>query len=124
MSDKSVADYLQDLLRELNDIEAFTIEGKASFEADTKTQKAVIRCYEVVGEIARRLPSIYRDKYHDIDWRKLIKFRDFLAHNYDRIVMRFLWEAVEDIPNLRAAVETMLRDLEKESNGSDDPTAE
>jgi uncharacterized protein with HEPN domain len=42
------ADYLHDLLRELEDISAFTAEGKLAFVADVKTQKAVIRSYEVI----------------------------------------------------------------------------
>lgn len=51
-----------------------------------------------------------------IDWRKLMNFRDFLAHNYDRVVLNNIWAAVEDLPNLRAAVETMLASLPDEED--------
>ncbi len=77
MSKKTTVDYLRDILRELDDIEAFTTEGKLAFLLDAKTRKAVIRSYEVIGEIAKRLPDDFRMKYPQLDWRKLIGFRDF-----------------------------------------------
>lgn len=110
MTPKSVTDYLNDLLKEIDDIIAFTLDGRATFEKDIKTQKAVVRSYEVIGEIAKRLPQSLRDEYDSIDWRRLIGFRDFLAHNYDRIVVRLLWEAIEDVPNLRQNIEAVIKD--------------
>jgi len=112
VNDSLIADYLRDLLDELADVASFTIEGRQSFEMDAKTHKAVIRSYEVIGEIAKRLPQSARDGAPDVDWRKLIGFRDFLAHNYDKIVLRTVWDAVEDLPNLKAAVEAMLATLD------------
>jgi uncharacterized protein with HEPN domain len=107
------ADYLRDMLEELDDVAAFTIDGKAAFMVDLKTQKAVIRTYEVIGEIAKRLPADLRAANPQIDWRKLITFRDFLAHNYDEIGLRFVWAAVEDVPKLRAAVDTILAAMDE-----------
>src|SRR5574341_718114 len=102
------------MLTELDDIAAFTEAGRSQFEGDTKTQKAVVRSYEVIGEIAKRLPQTARESAPTIQWRLLIGFRDFLAHNYEKVALRTVWEAVEDLPNLRAAVEAMLRSLDEE----------
>ena len=113
MTQKTDADYLHDLLIELADVTAFTKDGKSTFETDVKTQKAVIRCYEVIGEIAKRLRLELRNSHPEVDWRRLINFRDFLAHNYDKVVVRFLWEAVEDAPALTAAVSAILAALEQ-----------
>lgn len=108
---KSVHDYLRDFLDYLGYVADFTTSGRETFMLDRKTQLAVIRAYEVLGEIAKRLPESLRDANPQIDWRKLMNFRDFLAHNYDRVVLYNIWAAVEDLPNLRAAVETMLASL-------------
>jgi uncharacterized protein with HEPN domain len=108
---KPVADYLQDLLQELADIAAFTTEGRDAFMGDVRTQKAVIRSYEVVGEIVKRLPAELRAANPQVDWRRLATFRDFLAHNYELIVLRNIWEAVEDVASLRAEVEAILHRL-------------
>lgn len=112
MTSKNPAGYLRDLLQELTDIAAFTVDGEDAFVQDVKTQKAVIRSYEVIGEIAKRLPTELRGSHDEIDWRKLITFRDFLAHNYDKVVLRYLWDAVEDLPNLRTAAEKLLQEVE------------
>ena len=111
---KTTADYLRDLLQELDDITAFTSEGESAFVQDVKTQKAVIRSYEVIGEIGKRLPDEFRKANPQVDWRRLITFRDFLAHNYELIGLRYVWDAVKDAPNLRATIENMLASLPDE----------
>lgn len=117
MSKKTPADYLRDMLHEFDEIAAFTVEGKATFMTDAKTRKAVIRSYEVVGEICKRLPDDLRRANPQLDWRRLIGFRDFLAHHYEEVVLDFVWQAVEDLPALRAAVEAMLASLDEEPGG-------
>lgn len=99
------------MLQELDDIIAFTVDGKAAFMQDVKTQKAVIRSYEVIGEIVKRLPKRFCDANPQIDWRKLAGFRDFLSHNYELIAQRYVWDAVEDAPNLKATVKALLDSL-------------
>jgi uncharacterized protein with HEPN domain len=103
--------YLEDLLTYIQRISQFTVEGKDSFLKDEKTQFAVIRAYEVIGEIAKRLPQNLRDSNPNINWRQLIGFRDFLAHNYEEIILEFVWKAVEDLPNLQTAFEVLLAAL-------------
>jgi len=105
---KPTAEYLRDFLVELDDIRDFTVDGKDAFMQDVRTQKAVIRSYEVIGEIAKRLSATVRESTPDINWHRLITFRDFLAHNYDLIALRYVWEAVEDAPRLRTAIEALL----------------
>jgi len=101
---KSPRDHLQDILDYLDKAAAFTHEGREAFYADEMIQLAVIRVYEVIGEIVKRLPAEFRDANSQIEWRKLAGFRDFLSHNYDEIILSFAWQAVEDLPALRNAI--------------------
>jgi uncharacterized protein with HEPN domain len=57
------------------------------------------------------LPADIRNAHSEIDWRRLISFRDFLAHNYKEVILEFVWEAVKDIPPLRERVEHILQSL-------------
>ena len=75
-----------------------------AFFADEMAQLAVIRVYEVLGEIVKRLPADIRENNPQIDWRTLAGFRDFLSHNYDEIILAFIWQAIEDLPALRSAL--------------------
>ncbi|MBZ0308015.1 MAG: DUF86 domain-containing protein, partial [Anaerolineae bacterium] len=84
--------------------------------ADEMIQFAVIRVYEVIGEIVKRLPADLREDNPQIDWRKLAGFRDFLSHNYDEIILEFIWQVVEDLPTLREAVEAVLINLPVEND--------
>jgi uncharacterized protein with HEPN domain len=105
-------DYLRDLLQELADVAEFTRDGREAFMKSRQIQKAVIKSYENIGEIVKRIPSNIRDANPQVSWATLAGFRDFLIHNYDRIVLDNVWAAVEDLPVLKASVETILKDLE------------
>ena len=111
MSKQSV-EYVRDIVHELDDIQRFTSEGQRAFMESELIQKAVVRSYEIVGEICKRLPAELREAHPQIQWRKLITFRDFLAHNYDEIDLRYVWAAVEDVSALRAAFYALLETLE------------
>jgi uncharacterized protein with HEPN domain len=104
-------DYLRDMLAYLDKAAAFTRDGRDAFFADEMAQLAIIRVYEVIGEIAKRLPQELRAANPQINWRKLAGFRDFLSHNYDEIILAFVWQAIEDLPTLRAAVQALLENL-------------
>jgi uncharacterized protein with HEPN domain len=104
--------YLRDLLTELEDIAAFTSDGREAFVANRMAQKAVMRSYEIIGEIVKRIPQEIREAHPQIDWRTLAAFRDYLIHRYDTVNLERVWIAVADLPNLKAAVETLLRTLD------------
>jgi uncharacterized protein with HEPN domain len=67
---KSAPDLLKDILQEMEDITGFTQGGINAFMVDLKTQKAVVRSYEIIGETCKRLPALLRDSNPQIDWRK------------------------------------------------------
>lgn len=74
---KTTADYLQDMLDYLDKAANFTSNGRDAFYADEMAQLAVIRVYEVIGEIVKRLPQGLRDAHPQIDWRTLAGFGTF-----------------------------------------------
>lgn len=108
---KTNSEYLLDLLQELDDIEEFTAGGRKELSGNVMAQKAVVRSYEVIGEICKRLPAELREANPQVNWRQLITFRDFLAHNYEFVALRYVWDAVEDVPTLRSAIQSMLDSL-------------
>jgi uncharacterized protein with HEPN domain len=101
---KDEALYVQDILAYLQRIGQFTADGHNAFLKDEKTQFAVIRAYEVIGEIIKRLPQSLCDANPQINWRQLMGFRYFLSLNYDLVILEFVWKAVEDLPILLAAI--------------------
>jgi uncharacterized protein with HEPN domain len=63
--------YLAQILERIERIQEYTIDGKEAFFADEKTQDAVIRNFEVIGEAAKRIPVIgYRDAGNKVSCRR------------------------------------------------------
>lgn len=52
--------YLAHILERIDRVREYTIQGRDAFFSDRRTQDAVIRNFEVIGEAARRTPEEYR----------------------------------------------------------------
>jgi uncharacterized protein with HEPN domain len=105
-------EYLQDILTEIRLLENFTAEGETAFLVDERTQYAVMMAYARIGEIAKRLPDALLATRPEAEWKDVKGFRDVLLHRYDEIVPKRVWDAVQKLSVLKAAVESLLRDLE------------
>ncbi len=71
--------YLEDILQAADRIEQYVAgRTKVEFLADLKTQDAVIRNLEVIGEAARHLPDELRKRATAIEWKgsRLARFVD------------------------------------------------
>ena len=55
-------------------------------------QNGVIRCLEIIGEAVRNLPMEYREKYPDIEWKKIAGLRDVLIHAYFDVDLDLTWD--------------------------------
>jgi uncharacterized protein with HEPN domain len=79
------------------------------FLADLKTQDAVIRKMEVIGEAAKRLSDEAITALPGIDWKGFKGFRDVLSHNYDRVDLAIVWATVTtELPSLIALIRARL----------------
>lgn len=116
---KSLLGYLTDLNDEIARIERFTSDGRDAFFADEQTQYAVERCYEIIGEILKRIPPEILQKYPDVEWKDIIRFRDYLSHQYDKVLISLVWRAIERLPALKNAVEGMTGDAEASNSEID-----
>lgn len=64
--------YLLDILKAAELIEEFTANmNQSDFDSDLKTQSAVIRQLEIMGEATKRLSDELRETYDDIPWRQM-----------------------------------------------------
>lgn len=93
--------YLTDILLIAKDSAGF-IEGmsETEFAVDRKTQYAVLRCPEVIGEAAKKVTEATKVKY-DLPWSQIVKMRDLLIHSYGKVDDREVWlTAKNDLPLL------------------------
>lgn len=62
------------------------------FVQERKTQDAVVRNLEIIGEAAGRLPESVKAAEEDIEWRKIVGMRNILAHAYFGISLPMVWD--------------------------------
>jgi uncharacterized protein with HEPN domain len=119
---KDQRQYCLDILRRIAQIERFTSEGEQAFMADDRTQEAVVRCFEVVGEAIKRLDTNLTAQHPDFPWRSYAGFRDVLIHQYDSIQLSKVWEAVrDDLIPLKQVITSILDKLSTDSQSDDTP---
>lgn len=71
------------------------------FLHDEKTQFALIRALEIIGEASNKIPKSISEKYPDFPWREVRGMRNILIHEYFGVNLQVIWKtAKEDLPFL------------------------
>jgi uncharacterized protein with HEPN domain len=101
-SERLFNDYLQDMLDACVKATIFIANmSPEEFEGDEKTQFAVIRALEIIGEASKKIPQTFKDENPDIPWRSIAGMRDKMIHDYIGINQAVVWNTViEDLPPL------------------------
>jgi uncharacterized protein with HEPN domain len=121
MAHLTLADRARHILDAIAKIETFTA-GKTFDDclADDMRRHAIERCLEIVSEASRHIPREVRARHPEIAWRGVADFGNVLRHDYPNVKDRRVWQIVtHDLGPLKAAVTTILRDLE--ATGSEPP---
>lgn len=83
------------------------------FNQDDKTQFAVLRAIEIIGEASKKVPKQTKEDYPEIPWREISGMRDKLVHDYFGIDTKVVWKtAKEDLPNLRKLLKNLLQEID------------
>jgi len=107
--------YLDDILEAIDRIREY-VQGMdaEAFSSDRKTQDAVIRNLEVIGEASRNLADELKAQANEIEWSKIIGFRNILAHEYFGVSVPIVWDIVQNkLDPLRDACTKLLKQLDK-----------
>jgi len=103
--------YIDDILEAIHQIQTYIVDlDEDAFARDRKTQDAVIRNLEIIGEAAGNLPEQFQKTAPDIDWRKIKGLRNILIHEYFGINIPIIWDVVQSkLGPLEAACRKLLK---------------
>jgi len=109
-------DYLSDIQGAIQRIAAYTAGlTYEQFMQDIKTQDAVVRNLEVIGEATKNLSPRLRKTYPQVPWKELAGVRDKMIHRYFGVNYEIVWTiAQENLPRLLLQIE----DIQARESGS------
>ncbi len=109
MSKRGNIEFLGDIYESTLRIELYIQDiDYESFLEDIKTQDAVVRNLEIIGEAAKNISNEFKEKYPQILWKDLAGIRDKLIHHYFGVNLEIVWTIIdEDLPQLRKEIRQM-----------------
>jgi len=112
--------YLADILDSARIIQQHLVGlTREQFLADVRTQDAVTRRFEIIGEAARHLSPAALQALPDIPWKLMVGMRNILIHDYDDVDPKRIWTDTQvDLPPLIAKLEAYLA-TQPEDSGED-----
>jgi len=82
---------------------------RAELDTDRSLGLAILRCVEIVGEAASRVPVDIQQGHPPIPWPQIIGMRNRLVHGYDIVDYDIVWSTVtQDLPLLIGELEQIL----------------
>ncbi len=120
MSNRADKDFLYDIQEAVRRIKIYTHEMTyEEFLADTRTQDAVIRNIEIIGEATKKLSVELRIQYPDVPWKEMTGTRDRLIHNYFGVDIEVVWKiSIDELSNLTLQITKILDGFTKNEEDS------
>ena len=118
LDQQRLADYLNDILKAIERIEAYVSDlSELDFLNSALVQDAVIRNFEVIGEasnrIEKRFPE-FAEHHPELPLTSAYQMRNALAHGYFKVDFEVVWKTIHnDLPDLYRQIEAAADQLKK-----------
>ncbi|MGH2649175.1 MAG: HepT-like ribonuclease domain-containing protein [Ginsengibacter sp.] len=113
MSEREIINLLEDIYDAAMKIINYTKNMSFDdFMQDDKTIDAVVRNFEIIGEASNRVPDDFKTEHPEVEWRRIIGFRNRIIHEYFGIDYENVWRIKnENVSLLSEFIKQILEDL-------------
>ncbi len=103
---------IEDMLEAIERIQRYTRGcDEAAFARDDRTQDAVVRNLEIIGEAAHKVPAHVTERHKEIPWTRMAEMRNILVHEYHSVDSDLILATVRnDLPDLVKPLRAVLRE--------------
>jgi len=113
MSNRKDINLIEDILICLEKIKQY-ISGYSydDFLKDYKTQDAIIRNIEIIGEASKQISPVLKSQYTHVPWKMIARTRDRLIHGYFGVNIDIIWEIITiDLPELEQEIKRIKKEF-------------
>ena len=101
--------YLRHIMESIRRIEENVARGRENFLDSHTFQDAVLRNLQTLAESTQRLSDDLKAAHPEIEWHRIVAFRNVLVHDYLGVDVERVWEITQrDVPELKRAILAML----------------
>ncbi len=76
-------------------------------------RSATERQLEIIGEATAAISDDLKQKYTDVEWRPIKRFRNVIVHEYFGVSVQILWGVVQkELPTLKLQIQKIVSELE------------
>src|SRR5215212_6685733 len=106
---------LEHIVEAIDRIQSYAAKAADTFFTNSMVQDAVIRNVQIIGEAAHAISDDFKRSHPEIPWREIVGTRNIITHEYFRVDLEIIWDAVtEDLARLKAAVAAHLEQSGRE----------
>lgn len=111
-----IPDYLGHIIEAIERIHEYVADmDELTFLDDRKTQDAVIRNFEIVGEAARNIERHhpqYAAAHPEVPWTIIYTMRNRVAHGYFQVDLELVWKTIHtDLNELHGQMRRLVGQL-------------
>lgn len=104
-----LVDYLAHITEAIDRIHQYVDDmTELTFLQDPKTQDAVVRNFEIMGEAAHKIElhhAAFAAQHPEVPWALMYTMRNRVAHGYFRVDYELVWNSIHtDLPELREQI--------------------
>jgi len=101
------------MLQSAEKVLVYSQNNKEHFLGSALVKDAVVRNFQVMGEACKKVSETTTNKYVDIPWSKIAKFRDKLVHDYFGVNYDLMWDVIQkELPKIIVQLNQVISELE------------